>query len=64
MPEHLEPFRKEYGVPAEYAPMGGITVGYRAPDAPPQSARIAETRRAMDDVVHRGQWGRRSLGPA
>ncbi len=56
MPEHLEPFRAEFGVPSEYAPIGGITVGYRSEDTPPQSARIAERRRAVEDVVHHGQW--------
>ncbi len=60
MPEHLEPFRAEFGIPAEYAPIGGITVGYRAPDLPPQSARLAERRRGLEDVVHRGHWGRRN----
>ena len=36
MPEHLPPFRAEFGVPDEYDPIGGITVGYRAEDMPPQ----------------------------
>ncbi|RPF33814.1 nitroreductase family protein [Streptomyces sp. TLI_185] len=58
MPEHLQPFREEFGVPEEYAPIGGITVGYRADELPPQSNRIAERRRSADDVIHRGQWGR------
>jgi|GEM_PF-1932280 len=39
---------------------GGITVGYRADDLPPQSPRIDERRRDAADVVHRGQWGRHS----
>ena len=58
MPEHLQPFREEFGVPDEYAPIGGITVGYRADDVPPQGARIAERRRSAGEVIHRGQWGR------
>jgi nitroreductase len=58
MPEYLQPFRAEFGVPAEYAPIGGITVGYRAPDLPPQGARVEERRRARHDVLHRGHWGR------
>lgn len=44
--------------PEEYAPIGGITVGYRSPDLPPQSPRFDERRRGLDDVVHRGHWGR------
>ncbi|GAA2662861.1 nitroreductase family protein [Streptomyces lunalinharesii] len=57
-PEHLEPFRTEFGVPAAYTPIGGITVGHRADDVPAQSARTARRRRAADEVVHRGHWGR------
>ncbi|MDV9172974.1 nitroreductase family protein [Streptomyces sp. W16] len=57
MPEHLEPFRAEFGVPDEYDPIGGITIGYRAEELPPQSAHVAERRRGVDDVIHRGQWG-------
>jgi nitroreductase len=59
MPENLEPFMAEFGIPAEYAPIGGITVGYRADDLPPQGRQgIEERRRNLADVVHRGQWGR------
>lgn len=58
MPEHLQPFREEFAVPEEYAPIGAITVGYRAEDVPPPSPRIAQRRRPAADVIHRGQWGR------
>ncbi len=58
MPEHLGPFRQEFGVPAEYAPIGGITVGYRSADDPGQSPRVEERRRGVGDVVHRGHWDR------
>ncbi|MFF3406136.1 nitroreductase family protein [Streptomyces sp. NPDC002742] len=57
MPEQLEPFRTEFGVPEEYAPIGGITVGHRADDVPPQGSRFAERRRGAAEVVHRGHWG-------
>jgi nitroreductase len=60
MPEHLGPFREEFGVPEEYAPIGGITVGYRSPDVPAQGDRIAAMRKGGAEVIHRGQWGRRS----
>jgi nitroreductase len=59
-PENLDPLRAEFGVPGEYDPIGGITVGYRADDIPPQSPRIQERRRSPADVVHRGHWGRHS----
>jgi nitroreductase len=59
MPEHLDPFRAEFGIPDEYAPIGAITVGYRSPDLPAQDARrFDERRRPIEDVVHQGQWGR------
>ena len=58
--EYLDPFRAEFGVPAGHDPIGAITVGYRADDLPPQGARIAERRRPVAGVVHRGQWSRHS----
>ena len=58
MPEQLGPFRSEFGVPDEYAPIGGITIGYPSPDEPPRSSRFKERRRGVEDVVHRGQFGR------
>ncbi|MGH9297913.1 MAG: nitroreductase family protein [Acidimicrobiales bacterium] len=60
MPEHLGPLREEFGIPEEFAPIGAVTVGYRAPDLPPQGARIEERRRGVEEVVHRGHFGRRS----
>jgi nitroreductase len=57
-PAHTDAFRAEFGVPPEYTPIGGIAVGHRAADAPPQSPRVAERRRDPADVIHYGQWGR------
>jgi nitroreductase len=51
-------------VPEEYAPIGGLTIGYRADDLPPQTPRVKERRRKADDVVHRGQWGQHTDGAA
>lgn len=53
-PERIEPFRSEFGVPEEYAPIGAITVGYRADD--PASPSVRRGRRPVDEVVHRGHW--------
>lgn len=64
MPQFIEPFRAEFGVPADYDPIGAITVGYRAADMPPQSPAVAERRRRPAQVIHRGQWGRHAAGPA
>ena len=55
--DQREGFKREFGVPEEYDPVGGITVGYRHPDLAPQDAvSIDERRRRKEDVVHRGQW--------
>ena len=56
-PDQLAPFRAEFGIPDEYAPLGGITVGHRAPDTPAQPAAVDERRRGAELVVHRGQFG-------
>jgi nitroreductase len=60
VPAHTAAFKAEFGIPDEYTPIGGITVGYRADDLPPQPARVAERRRDPAEVIHRGQWGRHS----
>ncbi len=57
VPAHTNSFRAEFGIPQDYVPIGGITVGYRAGDIPPQSPRAAERRRAAEEVIHLGQWG-------
>jgi nitroreductase len=44
--------RAAFGIPNDYEPIGGITVGFAAPDAP--SPSLARGRRT--DVVHWGRW--------
>jgi nitroreductase len=55
-PDQLTPFRAEFAIPDDYAPIGGITVGHRAPDAPPQAPTVQQRRRVAASVVHRGQF--------
>ncbi|MGY0236005.1 nitroreductase family protein [Longispora urticae] len=55
---HLQGFRDEFGVPAEYTPIGAVAIGYRATDLPPQSPELTARRRGLQDVVHRGGWGK------
>ena len=57
-PEQLQPVRTEFGVPDDYAPIGALTVGYRAPEQPVEGSAGTRRRRGVADVVHRGQWGR------
>ncbi len=47
-------FRSEFDVPEEFAPIGALTVGYRAPDQ--KSPSLKRGRKAVADVVHRGSW--------
>lgn len=51
---HLDGFREAFGIPADHAPVGAITVGHRETDngAPGSPAR----RERRGDVVHRGRW--------
>ncbi|MEO3742986.1 nitroreductase family protein [Plantactinospora sp. B5E13] len=58
VPAHTAAFKAEFGIPDEYAPIGGICVGYRADDLPPQNPTVAGRRRGAEAVIHRGQWGR------
>lgn len=53
-PERTDAYRVEFGVPAEYSPIGAITVGYRAPDH--RSGSLKRGRKPVEEVVHRGQW--------
>jgi nitroreductase len=53
-PERIEPYREAFGVPAEFLPIGAITVGYPAPDR--RSPSLRRGRRPTEEVVHRGRW--------
>jgi nitroreductase len=53
-PDRLAGFRVAFGVPAEYTPIGVMSVGYRAPDR--LSPSLRRGRRPVTEVVHRGRW--------
>jgi nitroreductase len=53
-PENMGAFRKAFGVPAEYTPIGCVSVGYRAPDR--RSPSLRRGHRPIEEVVHRGSW--------
>ncbi len=60
--EHTSRFRREFDIPDDYTPIGGITVGYRSEDTPPQDNTVIDPRRrSAAEVVHRGHWGRVGL---
>ena len=54
--DRLDSFRAEFAVPAEFTPVGAITVGHRADDPGAAGSPARRARRPLDDVVHRGGW--------
>ena len=49
-------FKDAFAVPAEFTPIGALTVGYRAEDK--RSPSLRRGHRRLDDVVHHGRWAR------
>ena len=47
-------FRRAFGVPAEYLPVGALAVGHPLPDEP--SPSLKRGHRPVEEVVHRGRW--------
>jgi nitroreductase len=54
--EQISSYRREFGVPEEFMPIGAVTVGYREVDH--RSGSLKRGWRPVDEVVHRGQWSR------
>jgi nitroreductase len=56
--ERVAEVRREFAIPHTHEPIGAITIGHLTDDAGlPGSARTRR-RIPLDDVVHRGGWGR------
>lgn len=53
-PEWVDGFRAAFGVPAEYMPIGAVSVGYPAPDR--RSRSLRRGHRPAEDVIHHGSW--------
>jgi nitroreductase len=53
-PEQVPAYRAEFGVPAEFMPIGAVSVGYRRPDH--RSGSLKRGRKPVSDVVRFGQW--------
>jgi nitroreductase len=53
-PERTAPYRRAFGVPEEFCPVGAITIGYPAADW--RSPSLRRGRREVAQVVHRGRW--------
>jgi nitroreductase len=54
-PEHFADYRTAFDVPADYVPIGVLSVGYRAPDM--RSPSLRRGRRPISEVAHWGRWG-------
>jgi nitroreductase len=52
--ETVQAFKEAFGVPAEFTPIGALTIGYRAVDK--RSPSLRRGHRRLDDVVHHGRW--------
>ena len=52
--ETVAGFRTAFGVPADFQPIGTLSVGYRAPDK--RSPSLKRGHRPVDEVVHHGRW--------
>jgi nitroreductase len=55
-PDYIPGFRRLYGVPDRYLPIGAVTVGHPDPDADLGGSSKVIKRRGLDDLVHRGRW--------
>ena len=50
--ERIDLYRRAFGVPEDFSPIGAISVGYS--DEPPRD--FSARRRPLNEVVHRGRW--------
>jgi len=48
----IDAYKEAFGVPAEFHPIGAISVGYS--DEPPRD--LKSRRKSQDQTVHRGRW--------
>jgi nitroreductase len=50
--ERIDAYRAAFGVPAQFTPIGAISVGYS--DEPPRD--LSSRRKPETETVHRGRW--------
>jgi nitroreductase len=55
-PGQIPGFRAEFGVPAEYTPIGAVAVGHPDPGTETIDSADSPKRRTLDDLVHQGRW--------
>jgi len=52
----LPGFRAQFGVPAEWMPIGAIAIGHPDPGSDPIPPARASERKPLTELVHRGHW--------
>jgi nitroreductase len=55
-PDLIPEFRRRYGVPDSYLPIGAVAIGHPDPAADKGGSSKVIKRRTLDDLVHEGQW--------
>lgn len=50
--------RAEFGIDADFDPVGVITLGHRTTDTGAAGSPARRRRKPLDEVVHRGHWSR------
>jgi len=55
-PELIPEFRKFYGVPDAFTPIGAVAIGHPDPASDKGGSAKVIKRRPLDDLVHRGGW--------
>jgi hypothetical protein len=50
--ERINAYRAAFGVPAQFTPIGAISIGHS--DEPPR--HLSSRRKAASETVHRGRW--------
>ena len=55
-PPDIADFRRVFGVPDEWTPIGAIAVGHPDPAADPIAPARASDRKPLAELVHRGRW--------
>jgi nitroreductase len=56
-PDKVTAVRAEFAIADTFDPVGVITFGHRVPDTGNAGSPARRTRKAQQDVVHRGTWG-------
>jgi len=56
--DRLADVRRELAIPATHDPIGAITIGHLADDAGLPGSASTRRRVPLDELVHRGGWGR------